>query len=59
MIQRFGELSPQELNGDKVHCLENIMTLWDAVSSPFDQLRIWFEPSVGLFKTFCLSTLTY
>jgi hypothetical protein len=57
-MQRFGKLSPQELNGDQVHCLENVITLWDAVSSHFYRLQVWFEPSVGLFETFCLPPLT-
>lgn len=46
VMQKFGGINPEELSGDKVHRLENIMTLWDPVHSLFDDLDIWFEPTV-------------
>ncbi|KAG9308905.1 hypothetical protein JVU11DRAFT_11365 [Chiua virens] len=45
IMQRFGRINPEELSGDKVHRLENIMTLWDPIHSLFGDLDIWFEPS--------------
>ncbi|KAF8551727.1 hypothetical protein OG21DRAFT_1466832 [Imleria badia] len=47
VIQRYGMLSPpgQELNGDQVHHLENVMTLWNGIHSIFNELHMWFEPS--------------
>ncbi|KAG6369984.1 hypothetical protein JVT61DRAFT_12620 [Boletus reticuloceps] len=45
VMQRFGRISPLELNGDQVHRLENVITLWDGVHSLFDKLQMWFEPS--------------
>ena len=57
-MQRFGKISSEELDGDQVHRLENVITLWDAVRLLFDQLRIWFEPSVSLFEAIHFSPLT-
>jgi len=43
VMQRFGyESLPDELNGSKVHRLENVMTLIAALHTEFDQLGIWF-----------------
>jgi len=35
-----------ELNGDKVHRLENVMTITLGAHSLFDALFMWFEPTV-------------
>ncbi|KAF8551780.1 hypothetical protein OG21DRAFT_1498864 [Imleria badia] len=45
VMQRFGRIGPEELNGDHIHRLENVMTLWDGISSLFEGLQVWFEPS--------------
>jgi len=49
VMQRFGyESLPDELNGSKVHRLENVMTLVAALHTEFDQLNIWFVATVRL-----------
>jgi hypothetical protein len=49
VMQRFGYQSlPVQLNGPKVHRLENVMTLASDLHTQFDQLRIWFVATVGL-----------
>ena len=46
-MQRFGyESLLTELNGPKVHRLENVMTLVPEVHMQFDQLGIWFVATV-------------
>jgi hypothetical protein len=48
-VNRFGhEELPDELNGFKVHRLENVMTLVHGLHTYFDQLKIWFVPTVRL-----------
>ncbi|KAF8900272.1 hypothetical protein CPB84DRAFT_1815431 [Gymnopilus junonius] len=43
VMHRFGyEELPDELNGSKVHRLENVMTLVPGFHMDFDQLDIWF-----------------
>ena len=43
----FGyEALPEELNGAKVHRLENVMTLAPELHTQFDQLEIWFVATV-------------
>ena len=38
----------ENLNGKGVHHLENILTLDMVVHESFDNLRLWFEPTVGI-----------
>jgi len=43
VMSRFGHESlPDELNGSKIHRLENVMTLDNGVHTLFDQLKLWF-----------------
>jgi len=43
VMRRFGhEELPAELNGSKVHRLENVMTLVPGFHLKFDQLMVWF-----------------
>jgi hypothetical protein len=45
VLERFGYKSlPSELDGEKIHCLQNIMTLDPRIHDFFDTLRLWFEP---------------
>jgi hypothetical protein len=47
VMSRFGhETLPDELNGSKIHRLENVMTLENGFHTLFDQLEIWFVPTV-------------
>jgi hypothetical protein len=49
IMQSFGyESLPGELNGPKVHRLENVMTLTPGLHMLFDQLRVWFVATVRL-----------
>jgi hypothetical protein len=49
VMTRFGhEKLPAELNGSKVHRLENVMTLVPGFHADFDQLTVWFVPTVRL-----------
>jgi hypothetical protein len=44
---RFGhEKLPEELNGPQIHRLENVMTVDYTFQVLFDQLKIWFVPTV-------------
>ena len=48
-MNRFGhEELPDELNGSNVHRLENVMTMVLGFHTFFDQLEIWFVPTVRL-----------
>ena len=52
MLERFGQISPvDELNGDKIHRLENVLTLDPSIHDWFDKLKIWLErkSDVGAF----------
>ncbi|KAF8968556.1 hypothetical protein BDZ97DRAFT_1799021 [Flammula alnicola] len=43
VMRRFGhENLPEDLNGSKVHRLENVMTLVLGFHVDFDQLKVWF-----------------
>jgi len=49
IMRRFGhEKLPDELNGSRVHRLENVMTLAPTFHMHFDQLKIWFVATVRL-----------
>ena len=37
---------PDELNGPKIHRLENVMTLAPGVHTLVDSLKVWFVPTV-------------
>jgi hypothetical protein len=42
-VNCFGyEELPEELNGSKVHRLENVMTVGPPFHVNFDQLEVWF-----------------
>jgi hypothetical protein len=46
-MNRFGyERFPDELNGPKVHRLENVMTVVHGFHVNFDQLMVWFVATV-------------
>jgi hypothetical protein len=48
VMDRFGyKQIPSNLNGNKIHCLENVLTLDVGVHSLFDELKLWFEPTVS------------
>jgi hypothetical protein len=43
VVNRFGhEELPDELNGSKIHRLENVMTVVPGFHSLFDELKVWF-----------------
>jgi hypothetical protein len=47
VMNRFGhEKLLDELNGLKIHRLENVMTVGHTFHTLFDQLQIWFVPTV-------------
>ncbi|KIM35294.1 hypothetical protein M413DRAFT_32599 [Hebeloma cylindrosporum] len=49
VMERFGyDTLPEELNGSKIHRLENVMTLSSDVHQYFDQLSIWFTAIPGI-----------
>ncbi|KAF8551728.1 hypothetical protein OG21DRAFT_1486758 [Imleria badia] len=41
---RFGKIAPEELNGDGINRLENLMTLWDTIHALFDKLCVDDDP---------------
>ena len=46
-MERFGQKNlPEELNGPKIHRLENVMTVACDFQIQFDNLRVWFVPTV-------------
>ena len=60
VMQRFGYQSlPDDLNGSKVHRLENVMTMAPDVHHRFDELAIWFTATVRRFNFDFLTALTY
>ena len=47
-MERMGAINViKELNGNGVHCLENIMTLDVGIHMLFDRLNLWFEATVN------------
>ena len=47
VMVRFGyKTLPDDLNGPKVHRLENVMTLTGAFHDHFDRLGVWFVATV-------------
>jgi hypothetical protein len=48
-VDRFGykKLFSEELNGHKIHRLENVITLNHDVHILFDTLQLWLEPVGG------------
>ena len=47
VMERFGcESLPDEINGPKVHRLENVMALVSGFRMHFDELRVWFVATV-------------
>jgi len=49
LLEMFGYAKLNELNGDKIHRLENVLTLTEELHSFMDSLELWFEGTVGLF----------
>ncbi|KAF9230563.1 hypothetical protein BU15DRAFT_91086 [Melanogaster broomeanus] len=46
VMTRFGyKYLPQELNGNNIHRLQNILTLNDTMHEQFNTLKLWFEPT--------------
>lgn len=50
-MDRFGQVNiGDELNGDRAHCLQNVMTLSNNLHTTFDNLHLWFQPTVSLIR---------
>ncbi|KAF8596804.1 hypothetical protein BDV93DRAFT_610704 [Ceratobasidium sp. AG-I] len=47
VLRCFGDVNPEELNGEDMHRLGNILTLGTGYHDSFDRLRIWLEPVEG------------
>jgi len=45
----FGYAKLNELNGDKIYRLENVLTLTEELHGFMDALELWFEGTVGPF----------
>jgi hypothetical protein len=46
VLARFGQIDAlEELNGDNMHRLENVLTLNSDTHTLFDTLKIWLERS--------------
>ena len=45
-MNHFGHDELDELNGSKIHCLENMMTVDSDFYALFDRLKVWFVPTV-------------
>lgn len=55
VMARFGYKNlPGDLNGNKIHRLENVLTLDKSVHDFFDTLELWFEPVKGIPNTYTL-----
>ena len=48
IMMRMGVLGHDELNGKKIHRLENVMTMHSELHSIFDDLGLWLEATVSL-----------
>ena len=47
VMNRFGhDELPDDLNGSKIHRLENVMTVAPDFLTFFDELKVWFVPTV-------------
>jgi hypothetical protein len=47
VMNRFGQvLITEELNGNDIHRLENVITMASDKHLAFDQLKLWFEETV-------------
>ena len=49
MTRMGGILCHDELNGDQIHRLENILTMRADLHATFDSLGLWLEPTVRLY----------
>jgi hypothetical protein len=49
MMRMGGVLGHEELNGEKIHRLENVMTLRSDLHWLFDTLGLWLEATVSLY----------
>ncbi|CAE6477690.1 hypothetical protein ACGC1H_002392 [Rhizoctonia solani] len=47
VVTDFGGIPPQEINGDGIHNLTNIMTLRNDIHTSLDKLQLWLEPIEG------------
>ena len=54
VLKRFG-YNVDNLNGEKVHSLFNVMTMEHNVHDNFDRLELWFEKTVGILGV-CFET---
>lgn len=54
-MEMFGISSVEELNGAKIHRLENILTLAIHVHDSFDSLDFYLEKREGVRMSTCLS----
>ncbi|KIY49502.1 hypothetical protein FISHEDRAFT_41664 [Fistulina hepatica ATCC 64428] len=56
ILDRFGGInSIEELNGSKVHRLENILTLDSNLHDSFNRLKIWLEKNTDMTQYYLLS----
>ncbi|KAF8327705.1 uncharacterized protein EI90DRAFT_3066603 [Cantharellus anzutake] len=58
VMEHFGNVRVlDELNGDNIHRLENVLTLSHDIHSAFDQLKFWFEATNANANEYRLRTL--
>lgn len=50
MMRTGNVLVPDELNGAKIHRLENVMTMEQGVHGMFDRLALWLEATVRCYS---------
>ena len=50
MMRMGGVFGHDELNGEKIHRMENVMTLRSDLHTLFDTLGLWLEATVGLYR---------
>jgi hypothetical protein len=59
VLKRFG-YDVDNLNGEKVHSLYNVMSLKPDVHESFDSLYFWFEATVSVTNAYIsLSSMTH
>ena len=49
MMRMGGVLGHDELDSEKIHRLENVMTMHTELHRIFDTLGLWLEATVGLY----------
>lgn len=51
VLARFGHVTiPDELKGDRIRRLENVMTMELQTRFLFSDLKIWLEPTMNVIK---------